>query len=308
MKYFYYNVVFLLFFLCFVSCSNSNLQESSTTESHQDEYSSTSSVSDESSEGEIKNGTFVETYGNEKITREYRDGMNDYTVTTETFFEDGSLYQKTITDYKNEKIIRKSNETFNKDGSRESTVENYNDSGTLVDITNEAFYGKYIQKKRFLFSDTVTVINEVMYYTVSNEMIAEGHITTEEINDVLCSVERLSVFDKGQFLHKQVTAVSVEETEYNYYALKDKDDNALFVKENTGDAETIVVYGKDGFVVTTTNESTIYTESDGDFIAELQGANVVKIGSNFNVNEIASVLEAKIKIIQNNMNLLIYLE
>ena len=113
MKYFYYNVVFLLFFLCFVSCSNSNLQESSTTESHQDEYSSTSSVSDESSEGEIKNGTFVETYGNEKITREYRDGMNDYTVTTETFFEDGSLYQKTITDYKNEKIIRKSNETFN---------------------------------------------------------------------------------------------------------------------------------------------------------------------------------------------------
>ena len=73
-------IMMLALSCCFVSCEKGDTSDSTSDTQSQSQAETTSDVSLESSE-EIKNGVFVEEIGNERITREYRDGENDYTVT-----------------------------------------------------------------------------------------------------------------------------------------------------------------------------------------------------------------------------------
>ncbi|MBQ3229845.1 MAG: hypothetical protein IJB49_02380, partial [Clostridia bacterium] len=143
----------LIALLCLASfilagCQGKEVSESSVpkSESSITESSVVSEVigENESSE-EIKEWTETETKGNTKITREYRDGKNDYTVTEEQFREDETLSYKKIYVYKKEILTKSEVVTFDENGNVVSSqITAFDDLGAPRSVESMETTSEYI--------------------------------------------------------------------------------------------------------------------------------------------------------------------
>ena len=298
-------IMMLALSCCFVSCEKGDTSDSTSDAQSQSQAESTSDVSLESSE-EIKNGVFVEEIGNERITREYRDGENDYTVTTEAFFDDGSLHQKIVTDYKNKVIFKRTTSRYYEDGGYDNTIISFDDSGKHKQSIEEVYRGRYICKNitEFEVDKEEDLLGTREYYTASGEFVASGSLRDAPTDSPWTLVEYLDVFENGKLQYKQVVAYSLD-LKNNLYQILDVDDKVLFSKETINGIETIVSFEPESFKVVTENGYSVYSDADGNMIAELDGSVIVKIGAGYDAQSIIPYIEERMSELQYYINLLI---
>jgi major membrane immunogen (membrane-anchored lipoprotein) len=297
--------IVLVFMLILASCSEGDFQENSS-------YSESSLTSSEfnisepiTSSTQEQSWVEIEEFGNEKITSEYRNGKKDYTVTIETFYDDGSLYKKTVSDYKNSVMVLREEHITNKDGSYTKTTDHYSDSGEIEIIEIESFCGKYVQIKTIRIAEALAT--KVEYFDEDDIMVATGSIKTEMFQGLECTVERLDIIRDSNIVRKQVVARLYGSSGYSYFGILNEKENVLFSIEKIDAKE--IIYLSDDVDITVTTESgiTIYETVNGELIAKLSGSNIVQIGEQYDANTIVSFLEEKIALIQSYLTSIISL-
>lgn len=244
----------------------------------------------------------VEELGNTKITRQYYNFGTECTVTTDTFRDDGTLYQTTIVEYKEEVIIGKQTKTMDYNGFYEKTEEKFSLQGNATELCIETFRGKYIQKMQYVISDNSTAFSDssahVEYYTVSGQMVAKGDTKTDTINGVLCLVESLDIYKNDVFSHKQIKMISSDNSELSVYQIFNTDDELVFSKENSTKKEVVSYHGKDAFKVETSSGISVYTDTNSNLIAVVNGSVVEKIGDKYRNIDIVTYINEKVSVIR----------
>ncbi len=283
--------------LLLVGCSNESAAESKT------ETSKTSqSESKTASEEERKVWTETEQRGNTKITREYRDGKNDYTVTVETFADD-ILSEKTVREMKNSDILKETITTYSDDGSflRENTFYYDDNSETIksesvgwsdgIMIVDEyVATGAYLSKTIYCYdpeNDYALSSHTFENITVDGVLIAEAREYADVIDGVEYNVTETTYYkNDSPEIHKK----TVENADYYYAEYSDKDKTVIYCNEYESESGVAryAVYGENGFVVAENGTVFEVYELDGSPIAKIENGSITAIADGYPTGELMS--------------------
>lgn len=302
------SVIFILVFVfSFTACSEQSGTETSISEQSKvisdNDIDIDDSNAPNSSDEEILSGTVIEEIGNEKITREYRDGKNDYTETVERFYDDGSLREKEVIDYLNGNPTKRTTLKNKEDGTYELYVDEYDENGIVVNTTYESKNGIYRRVLKYGSGEEETF--DLEYYDDEDVLIAKGTVgeETKDDTDIVCRVERVKVFEGKEIKYSQLYAYS-ESDNYSCMALFDLDGEVLYSKEDYNKTETIFIAGENSFVVVSANGTSTYAKPNGDVIVVVKDNLISTVGSEYTnmtdeelvnmVNEMySSIMEAQ---------------
>lgn len=289
--------------LCFIvsvfaACTDSSqlqrsdIDESASFDTESSAIVSENETSDESEEK--KEWTEVEEIGNEKITREYRDGKNDYTVTAEAFYDDGMLSQKIITDYINEIAVKMRKEVYEKDGSYLFTIEDNDSDGKLQKMQLIKFGGSYVRSATFDYTDeTEGSVAKVEFSKPDKTVVATGTSTTEMFNGVRCSVEKLDIIENDAVVRRQIIATDVSGT-YVYMEIVDLDGNKILFKEVKDGSVTECLTGAEGIKIVVEGTKVTYYDSNGKYIAVCEGTTIVSVASEYAQIDVAQLINTRL--------------
>lgn len=289
-------VIFICIGILLSACSIETIEESSSGSTGISEAVS-DTISEVSDEESRKEWVETETNGDTKITREYRDGKNDYTVTTEEFDENGAIISKKITVYKKERKISSENYYYHEDGTvSKSNKTIFTETGEVDQIESYDEYEEYsIVSNLKMDQDGIAYEGTVEYLSLDGELLAKGTRNRESFNGYDCSVEKLEVYGSDKKIdHFETFVTYITGSPYVYKEIFDSEGNKLYSREVTQEAETAYIFGEDGCMIVTVNDTSVYTDRDGDLIAELEGLTITKIGENYSVDSIVGVIEGYI--------------
>ena len=128
----------------------------------------------ESSEESRKEWTETETMGDNIITREYRDGRNDYTVTVDTY-KDKRLTAKEIRVMSHSVTLMREEWRYNEDGGIDSyTLNEYDKNGNPVRHAAEYTYSAVIYKSEGAYDENGKSFGTDRYENHDGKLLAEG--------------------------------------------------------------------------------------------------------------------------------------
>lgn len=294
----------LIALLCLASfilagCQGVEVSESSVqkSESSITESSVVSEVigENESSE-EIKEWTETETKGNTKITREYRDGKNDYTVTEERFREDETLSYKKIYVYKKEILTKSEVVTFDENGNVVSSqITAFDDLGAPRSVESTETTSEYIVCAVMSLDSYGKIESGTKEYTYSNgEKIADSKVERKIHDGFDCITEAINVYKKGKLEYLLVKAYSVNDGYYSLREYINTNAKVEYTETVVEDTRREVLLGENGCVLEITGNKYKYTETYGDLIAVAElnsnGLIINSVGDNYNSNTIVDVI------------------
>lgn len=289
----------LILILCLVSCGE---QQSTDSSSDNDSAVAESSAavsesSTETSEEEKKQWTEVEQYGDTTTTREYLNGKDDYIVTNETFRDDGTLIEKSITHYVNKNAVSGETIRYDKDENvLHSGKTCYDETGATISYEEFEAEGNYITKRKGNFDESGAFVGDIEYTTLDGVKAADGKQSVETINGKECIVERLNIYENGEivFLQSESNCFDLGDF-YEYTELYDINGEKFYSYESVDNTYTYCIYGEDGAVITVEENTQIFTELDGDLIAEAENLIINAIGENYTVDNIVDLVNAILK-------------
>lgn len=287
----------LILILCLVSCGE---QQSTDSSSENDSTVAESSAvvsesSTEASEEEKKQWTEVEQHGDTTTTREYLNGEDDFIVTNETFRDDKTLFEKNTRHYINKKIVLEETIYYDKE---ENIIRSgktcYDETGASISHEQFEAEGNYITKRKGNYDENEDFVGDIEYTTLDGVKAADGKIGVETIDGKKCIVEKLNIYENGEiaFLQTEISCFVLDSYYYTYTELCDTNGEKFYSYENDDDTHTSCIYGEDGAIITVEDNTQIFTELDGDLIAEAENFVINTIGENYTVDNIVELVNA----------------
>ncbi len=209
-----------------------------------------------------------ETRGNNVITREYRDGKNDYTVTVETY-KDERLTAKEIRVMSQSVTLLCEEWRYNEDGEIEQyTLNEYDKNGDHVRLAEEYHFSAVIYKSEKTYDENGKSFGTERYEDHSGKVLAEGLSEYEMIGEKLCAVNTVAVYtDLGEVDHIETHWYADDLSGYSYWEYADAEDNVLYSLKTTPDAQTFFRAGERGGALEILGTEYTFFEQDGTWIA-----------------------------------------
>ncbi len=255
--------------------------------------------------------TETEYVNDTKITREYRNGKQDFTVTEEMLNDDGKCYEKCIRIYTNGVEIFCERVLFSQDDwTVESENKIYYDDNHIAMKCETYFKGNdYIKESSVNFDADGKIKDGIEAKLLPNrEKISDGIITRETIKGYDCLVTKETVYKNGEISKYKTSIYSNDNMEYVYYEVTDTNRNVLYTREYIVDYETTFVSGENGAMITVLDQVTVYTAHDGTLIAEVtknaNGTTVTKIGSEYTAYNIIERINKVEELIDEYINIM----
>lgn len=223
---------------------------------------------DESSEESRKEWTETETMGDNIITREYRDGRNDYTVTVDTY-KDKRLTAKEIRVMSHSVTLMREEWRYNEDGGIDSyTLNEYDKNGNPVRHAAEYTYSAVIYKSEGAYDENGKSFGTDRYENHDGKLLAEGAFSHETIDEKLYAVTTVAVYaDSGEIDHIETHWYADDLSGYSYWEYADAESNVLYSLKITPDAQTCFRAGERGGALEIIGTEYTFFEQDGTWIA-----------------------------------------
>lgn len=223
---------------------------------------------DESGEESRKEWIETETRGNDVITREYRDGRNDYTVTVETY-KDKRLTDKEIRVMSQSVTLLHEVWRYSEDGEVSSyTLNEYDKNGNPVRHAAEYTYSAVIYKSEGAYDENGKSFGTDRYESLDGKVLAEGAFSHKTIDGKLCAVDTATVYtDSGEVDHIETHWYADDLSGYSYWEYADAEGNVLYFLKETPDAQTCFRAGEQGGTLEIVGTEYTFFEQDGTWLA-----------------------------------------
>lgn len=231
--------------------------------------------------------TETETSGNHVITREYRDGENDYTVTEEVYNHSGALQYKTEKLYAQKTLLEESRTDYEDGNVISTTTTKYDANGVIICI-EDMFVGEtYVTYRNVAYENGEQRDTDVRYETLDGEKMASGteRKTTEE--GALCDESVLEVYSTSGNVHHIERRVLAEDGTYRRYEFCSADGELLFSLTDKDDIVTYLLSGENGGTVEYRRERYYFYDTEGvDFaVAVITNGKMTILGVDGDYNE-----------------------
>lgn len=231
--------------------------------------------------------TETETSGNRVITREYRDGENDYTVTEEVYNQSGALQYKTAKLY-TQKTLLEETRTDYEDGNVISTTTTKYDANGVIICIEDMFVGEtYVTYRNVAYENGEKRYTDVRYESLDGEKMASG--TEQKITEegLLCDESVLEVYSTSGGVHHIERRVLAEDGTYRRYEFCSADGELLFSLTDKDDIVTYLLSGENGGTVEQKSERYTFYDTEGvDFaVAVIRNGKMTILGVDGDYNE-----------------------
>lgn len=231
--------------------------------------------------------TETETSGNHVITREYRDGENDYTVTEEVYNHSGALQYKTEKLYAQKTLLEESRTDYEDGNIISTTTTKYDANGVIICI-EDMFVGEtYVTYRNVAYENGEQRDTDVRYETLDGEKMASGteRKTTEE--GALCDESVLEVYSTSGNVHHIERRLLAEDGTYRRYEFCSADGELLFSLTDKDDIVTYLLSGENGGTVEQKSERYTFYDTEGvDFaVAVIRNGKMTILGVDGDYNE-----------------------
>lgn len=224
---------------------------------------------DESGEESRKEWIETETRGNDVITREYRDGKNDYTVTVETY-KDNRLTDKEIRVMSQAVTLLHEVWRYSEDGEVSSySLNEYDKNGNPVRHAEEYVYSEVIYKSEGTYDADGHLNSTLLYASFDGAKLAEGTECTQLLEGEKCTITNLTVYDAdGKIDHTEIRKIALATLNYNYWEYLDADGKTQYLRIERNDYTEFYRVGEKGGKLVIDGTEYTFTELDGSLIAK----------------------------------------
>lgn len=287
----------LLFLLCFIfllAACNGNSEDSSMPfdESIDAASESIEEKSEASQEESKKEWVEHDTKGNLKITREYFDGENDYKVTTEDFDDNDALREKNITRYVNKQKTESEVYKYSADGEMTySCKEIYGEEHITREIysCDASIYSEAIKVKSRTDIDNNLIDGTIEHYSFDGEKLSEGTLVYDDYNGRKCVISNVFVYGTDEHAPYFQT-YTYDINMYSYYECTDTNANKLFWEEFSNDSNRYYVGGEYELTAEYVGDSKVFTDKNGNLVAEVEGMTLITIGEGYEVESTVEMI------------------
>ena len=245
--------------------------------------SQVSQQSDDTHEETLQQWVETQTIGKTHITREYLDGENDYIV-TELESSDEGLSRKRVRHYLNGEVVFDEVSRFNVKGVLELKETTTTEDGKLYFESFQRLSALYKTVKGQIVNQALQ--GTICYFDFEDKIVAEGTQDFEIMNDDLCTVEKLTVFDSTGEVNHYEERILGSNIRYTYREYKDTDNKVLWSRETADGLEVIFLGGEKGGICNSTNdEVTFYDNKEqmiGRCIINGNQLELVELGAEYN--------------------------
>ena len=231
--------------------------------------------------------TETETSGNHVITREYRDGENDYTVTEEVYNHSGALQYKTAKLYTQKTLLEETRTDYEDGNVISTTTTKYDANGVIICIEDMYVGETYATYRNVAYENGEQRDTDVRYETLDGEKMASGteRKTTEE--GALCDESVLEVYNTSGNVHHIERRVLAEDGAYRRYEFCSADGELLFSLTDKDELVTYLISGENGGAVEQKSERYTFYDTEGvDFaVAVIRNGKMTILGVDGDYNE-----------------------
>lgn len=252
---------------------------------------STSSTAEES---ERTQWTETENFGNRVVTREYRDGENDYTVTVEVFNKDGSLRYKTVSLYAKKTLLEENRTDYDNEGNIEnSTTTSFDKSGTIAHVEDIFVGEKYVIYRNVAYENGEQRDTEVRYESHDGQKMASG--TERKITEegTVCDESLLEVYSTSGDVHHIERRVLAEDGTYRRYEFCDVKGELLFSMTEKNNLVLYLISGENGGSVEQTGKDYVFYDAQGIYFAK-----AAVVDSEMTIQEVLGSYNDSIRLLQ----------
>ena len=225
--------------------------------------------------------TETETSGNHVITREYRDGENDYTVTEEVYNHSGALQYKTAKLYTQKTLLEETRTDYEDGNVISTTTTKYDANGVIICIEDMYVGETYVTYRNVAYKNGEKRDTDVRYESLDGEKMASG--TEQKITEegLLCDESVLEVYNTSGNVHHIERRVLAEDGTYRRYEFCSADGELLFSLTDKDDIVTYLLSGENGGTVEYRWERYYFYDTEGK-----QFANASLVGSEMVVHQV----------------------